>query len=71
MQSPYPWIWLTLTTPGDFVVQLKDYLQSTWGTNRLDFLINNAGMGAIVPFLQATETLFDKFLNVHFKSIYF
>jgi NAD(P)-dependent dehydrogenase (short-subunit alcohol dehydrogenase family) len=28
-------------------------------------------MGATVPFLQVTEPLFDEFLNVHFKGIYF
>ncbi len=54
-----------------FVDELKNILQKNWGTDRFDFLINNAGMGATVPFLQATEEQFDDFLNVHFKSVYF
>jgi NAD(P)-dependent dehydrogenase (short-subunit alcohol dehydrogenase family) len=54
-----------------FVQQLQQTLQSNWGTSNFDFLINNAGMGATIPFLQVTEDVFDNFLNVHFKSIYF
>ena len=55
----------------DFVLQVLDKLESIWKTHTLDFIINNAGMGATVPFMQVTEELFNEFLNVHFKSIYF
>jgi len=58
-------------TLDSFVQQLKDSLQTHWASTHFDFLINNAGMGATVPFLQVTEELFNEFLNVHFKSIYF
>ncbi|HRH59757.1 MAG TPA: SDR family oxidoreductase, partial [Chitinophagaceae bacterium] len=58
-------------TLGSFVQNLSDVLQKEWATNRFDFLINNAGMGATVPFAQVTEDLFDNFLNVHFKGVYF
>ncbi|MDP9230409.1 MAG: SDR family oxidoreductase [Bacteroidota bacterium] len=54
-----------------FVQQVMVTLQSKWNTNSFDFLINNAGMGATVPFLEVTEKLFTEFLNVHFKGIYF
>ena len=54
-----------------FVEQLQNTLQKNWGNDHFDFLINNAGMGATVPFLQVTEEVFDDFLNVHFKSVYF
>ena len=54
-----------------FVEELKAVLQNNWQTTQLDFLINNAGMGATVPFTEVTETLFDEFLNVHFKGVYF
>lgn len=54
-----------------FVGQLKDKLNSNWTSDKFDFLVNNAGMGATVPFLQVTEEVFDDFMNVHFKSIYF
>lgn len=46
-------------------------LKTKWNTNGIDFLINNAGIGATVPFEKVSEELFDEFLNVHFKSIYF
>jgi len=55
----------------NFVSQLKQVLQKKWGQTNFDFLINNAGMGATVPFLQVTEELFTEFLNVHFKGVYF
>jgi NAD(P)-dependent dehydrogenase (short-subunit alcohol dehydrogenase family) len=55
----------------NFVQEVSDALQSTWNTSSLDFLINNAGMGATVPFEQVTEELFNEFLNVHFKGVYF
>lgn len=54
-----------------FVQQVLKTLQSKWNTSTLDFLINNAGMGATVPFEQVTEELFNDFLNVHFKGVYF
>jgi len=54
-----------------FVNSVKGILQSVWQTSTFDFLINNAGMGATVPFEQVTEALFDEFLNVHFKGVYF
>ena len=46
-------------------------MQLKWETGKIDFLINNAGMGATVPFLEVTEEIFNDFLQVHFKSIYF
>ena len=33
-------------------------------SDKFDFLINNAGMGATVPFEKVTEEVFDDFLNV-------
>src|SRR5687768_3323415 len=50
-----------------FVSTLLSALSSEWKTNSIDFLINNAGMGATVPFTEVTEELFTEFLNVHFK----
>jgi NAD(P)-dependent dehydrogenase (short-subunit alcohol dehydrogenase family) len=54
-----------------FVATVHSVLSSTWNTNCFDFLINNAGMGATVPFTEVTEELFTEFLNVHFKGIFF
>ncbi len=46
-------------------------LKTTWDATSFDFLINNAGMGATVPFEQVSEELFDEFLNVHYKGVFF
>lgn len=54
-----------------FVQELSETLQSKWGVTHFDFLVNNAGMGATIPFAQVTEADFDRFLNAHFKSVYF
>lgn len=54
-----------------FVEKVEATLQSIWDASTFDFLINNAGMGATVPFEKVTEEIFTEFLNVHFKSIYF
>jgi NAD(P)-dependent dehydrogenase (short-subunit alcohol dehydrogenase family) len=54
-----------------FVLQFKNLLNTHFQATHFDFLVNNAGMGKTVPFTQVTEDLFDDFLNVHFKSVYF
>ena len=54
-----------------FVQTVLETLTTVWQTEHLDFLINNAGMGATVPFTEVTEELFTNFLNVHFKGVYF
>lgn len=56
---------------GSFVNLLTSTLQEKWGTNSFDFLINNAGIGATIPFEKVTENDFDLFMNIHFKTIYF
>lgn len=54
-----------------FVSSVADVLQKKWNTKNFDFLVNNAGMGATVPFTDVTEQVFNEFLNVHFKGVYF
>jgi NAD(P)-dependent dehydrogenase (short-subunit alcohol dehydrogenase family) len=54
-----------------FLASVVSTLQSVWQTSSFDILVNNAGMGATVSFEQVTEDLFDDFLNVHFKGVYF
>lgn len=60
-----------LRTFDAFFEQLETQLKDQFGRNTFDFLINNAGMGATIPFTQVTEEVFDQFLNVHFKGVYF
>lgn len=54
-----------------FMNELKSTLESSFGVDKFDILINNAGMGSTIPFTQATEEQFDDFMNVHFKGVFF
>jgi len=54
-----------------FIYELSKCLMEKWNVCGFDFLINNAGTGATIPFLNATEEDFDKLLNIHFKGVYF
>lgn len=54
-----------------FVNEVVAVLDQKWHRNSFDFLINNAGIGATIPFMEATEADFDHLLNIHFKGVYF
>ncbi len=54
-----------------FLEQVSKILKDKWGKDKFDFLINNAGIGATIPFVNVTEDDFDNFLNIHFKGVYF
>jgi NAD(P)-dependent dehydrogenase (short-subunit alcohol dehydrogenase family) len=56
---------------GAFIDKVKIILRDTFGTDHLDFLVNNAGMGHHSPIEQTTEEAFDDLMNVHFKGVYF
>ncbi len=55
----------------ELINQVKTALSKNWKVEKIDFLINNAGIGATIPFEKATEEEFDNFMNIHFKSVYF
>lgn len=54
-----------------FVSDLAGALRDTWGRDRFDFLVNNAGIDGHSLFGQTTEAQFDALANVHFKGVYF
>jgi NAD(P)-dependent dehydrogenase (short-subunit alcohol dehydrogenase family) len=54
-----------------FVTAFKQLLKSDFQSETFDHLVNNAGMGKTVPFLEVTEDVFDDFMNVHYKGVYF
>lgn len=58
-------------TFGTFTASLKDALQTTFGRESLDALVNNAGNSSNVPFLETTEQEFDSLMNVHLKGVFF
>jgi len=53
-----------------FVADVRKTLQS-WGRERFDYLVNNAGNSQHINFEQMTESDFDAVVNVHFKGVYF
>lgn len=55
----------------DFAGQVKNTLKSSFGADKFDILINNAGQGIYAPFMETTEEQFDELVNVHFKGMYF
>ncbi|GJD22910.1 short-chain dehydrogenase/reductase SDR [Rivularia sp. IAM M-261] len=55
----------------DFVSKLQALLVQEFETDKLDFLINNAGIGATIPIADVTEEDFDRLVNIHFKGVYF
>jgi NAD(P)-dependent dehydrogenase (short-subunit alcohol dehydrogenase family) len=55
----------------DFATQLAGTLEATFGRDRINYLVNNAGSGADVSFAATTEEQFDELMNVHFKGVFF
>jgi NAD(P)-dependent dehydrogenase (short-subunit alcohol dehydrogenase family) len=60
-----------ISTFTGFFVALTETLKSAFGTDRFDYLVNNAGQAGYSPIDQVTESFFDDLLNVHFKGVYF
>ena len=54
-----------------FGTELTRTLTDTFGTDRFDFLINNAGIGIYAPFAETTEADFDTLMTIHFKGVFF
>lgn len=56
--------------PG-FARTLGDTLRATWGRESFDFLVNNAGVGAVSPLGATSAEAFDLMVDVHFKGVFF
>jgi NAD(P)-dependent dehydrogenase (short-subunit alcohol dehydrogenase family) len=54
-----------------FAAALTDALQSTWGRDTFDFLVNNGGMSIGGSLATVTWEDFDQLVNVHFKGVFF
>ncbi|HQK98438.1 MAG TPA: SDR family oxidoreductase [Bacteroidia bacterium] len=61
----------TMNAIDPFISKLTVCLTEMSGQAKFDYLINNAGIGATIPIADVTEEIFDKFLNIHFKGVYF
>lgn len=53
-----------------FAEQVRDVLRD-WGTDRFQYLVNNAGVGAYATIADTTEEQFDQIMNVHVKGPFF
>ncbi|MBV8047776.1 MAG: SDR family oxidoreductase [Paludibacterium sp.] len=53
-----------------FVAALQAALAQL-GAERIDYLVNNAGISHHAPFAQTTEAELDALYNVHFKGVFF
>jgi NAD(P)-dependent dehydrogenase (short-subunit alcohol dehydrogenase family) len=51
-----------------FLENVSDALENTFKRNKLDFLINNAGIGIHNSFTGTTEAELDQLTNIHFKG---
>lgn len=54
-----------------FFQQLGTTLQQVFASDKIDYLVNNAGIGIHVPFAQTTEAQFDQLMNIQFKGVFF
>ena len=54
-----------------FAEQVKSALNTVWGRDKFDHLVNNAGHGEMAAFADTTEAQFDHLFNVHVKGVYF
>ena len=54
-----------------FFNQLVRELKENFVSERFDYLINNAGIGLNIPFMETTEEQFDLLLNVQYKGMFF
>lgn len=53
-----------------FTAEVRNTLQ-TWGRDRFDYLVNNAGTSLHAAFAETTDVQFDEIFNVHVKGVYF
>jgi NAD(P)-dependent dehydrogenase (short-subunit alcohol dehydrogenase family) len=56
---------------GAFAESLSAELRRVWQRDRLDYLVNNAGVGVHASFAETTEEQFDQLMNTHLKGPFF
>ncbi|MCI1189255.1 SDR family oxidoreductase [Hymenobacter sp. DH14] len=55
----------------NFYAQVTAALTDTFGTDKFDFLVNNAGTALYAMFADTTEAQFDDMVNIHLKGPFF
>ncbi|HEY0769057.1 MAG TPA: SDR family oxidoreductase [Sphingobacteriaceae bacterium] len=56
---------------GSFVANLKSALKASFGVDKIDALVNNAGVGTHMAFTDTTPEQFDTMVNIHLKAPFF
>jgi NAD(P)-dependent dehydrogenase (short-subunit alcohol dehydrogenase family) len=59
------------TTFVEFAIRLRDVLSRNWQRDKVNFLVNNAGIGIHANFADTTEAQFDELVNIHLKGVFF
>jgi NAD(P)-dependent dehydrogenase (short-subunit alcohol dehydrogenase family) len=54
-----------------FATALTEVVRSKFGRERIDFLVNNAGVGVHAGVAETTEAQFDQMVNIHLKGPFF
>ena len=54
-----------------FAATIGDVLRTSFGRERFDVLVNNAGAGIHAPFAATTEAQFDELFRIHVKAPFF
>ncbi|UBM59096.1 SDR family oxidoreductase [Marinilongibacter aquaticus] len=54
-----------------FIADLESALENKFGTKKIDFLVNNAGIGIHAGYAETTEEQFDLLMNIHLKAAFF
>lgn len=53
-----------------FVGRVKNVLKEHFEADKIDYLINNAGIGAYAPFAETSEAQLDQMINIHIKPAF-
>lgn len=56
---------------GNFIGQVKEYLQEQTGSPNFDFLVNNAGTALYAPVTDVTEEQLNEIVDIHYKGVFF
>ncbi|MEA3106520.1 MAG: hypothetical protein QOI88_1125 [Gammaproteobacteria bacterium] len=59
------------TTFVEFAIGLRDVLSKNWQRGKVNFLVNNAGIGIHANFADTTEAQFDELVDIHLKGVFF
>ncbi|SHH34371.1 NAD(P)-dependent dehydrogenase, short-chain alcohol dehydrogenase family [Chryseolinea serpens] len=55
----------------DFFKRVSAQLEESFGAEKFDFLINNAGIGIHASIAATEEEMFDELMNIHLKGVFF